>query len=183
MPPPKSHSFQQDLLFSEGVAPKRQVFDVLLDNIPGSKSVTRACVENDRSGVDYWVETTNCRHLAIDVKVRREDFAVHGSDDLALETWSVVENRTVGWTRNALKRADYILWLWADTGRWCMISFPQLCAVMQANWQEWRRQYKTAIQKTNEGNYHSECVYVPRKVVWLKVYERFSGVPRSAGVA
>jgi len=179
--PPREYSFKGNLLFSEGASATRQVSDILLKNVPGARNVTRACQENDKSGVDYWVECANGNHLAIDVKSRREDWAaraINPQDDLALETFSVTEKQKLGWTRDPVKRCDFILWIWMDTGRWCLICFPHLCAVMQDNWQRWRSDYRTAIQKTTGASeWHSECVYVPRKVVWSEIFRRFSGMP------
>ena len=40
------------------------------------------------------------------------------SQDIALETWSVIEKLKIGWTRDLNKRSDYVLWFWLDTKRW-----------------------------------------------------------------
>jgi hypothetical protein len=173
------YSFDERLLMSNGVSESRNVADILLAEIPGALNVHKAHETNDRSGTDWWVEQ-NGRHLSVDAKVREEDWlATHPKDDdLALETWSVVEKKVIGWTRNERKRSDYILWLWKDTGRWCLVPFPMLCKVMQRHWELWTKRYKTKQQFTPEGNYHSECVFVPRREVWAAIYRQYSGTPK-----
>ena len=89
----------------------------------------------------------------------------------------IKEKRVVGWTRDAKKRTDYVLWFWQDTKRWCLIPFPMLCGVFSDKWQEWASMYKTRKQYTPGRDYHSECVFVPRKEVWAAIYRKYSGVP------
>ena len=120
--------------------------------------------------------------LSVDTKVRKSDWAAThpDEDDLALESWSVVESRVIGWTRNEKKRTDYVLWFWKDTGRWCLLPFRFLCKVFQDNWEVWRDEHRTEKQFTPARNgraaYHSECVFVPRKEIWAEMYKHFSGM-------
>jgi hypothetical protein len=171
--------FDQQLLMSQGTAADADLLPLLLACIPGSLNAYKAAPANDRLGVDWWVEMPNARHLAIDVKVRAEDWAARHpeQDDLALETWSVVEANKVGWTRDPAKRCDYVLWLWQDTKRYCLLPFPMLCRVMQEHWQDWSQTYKTATQRTVDSGrtYHSECVFVPRHEIWRRVYNAYGG--------
>ena len=175
------YDFDERLAMSQG-ADKGSVSAILLANIPGANSVSKASVSNDKSGTDYWVEHCSGKHLSIDVKVREEDYSAkpNKQDDLALETWSVMEHNKVGWTRDSNKRSDYILWYWLDTGRWCLISFPYLCKVFQDNWTLWVKAYKTREQVTpNNGRpYRSQCVFVPRREVWAEIYRSFAGQPQ-----
>ncbi len=182
MPEPLRYEFNERLAFSDGVTIKADVQSILLAEIPGALCVERATEADDRSGVDWWVYREGTPTLSVDAKVRKQDWAAkterYRADDLALETWSVMERHIPGWTRNPLKQSDYILWLWCDTGRWCLIAFPLLCAVMQDKWQEWQVRFKRSQQFTpTGGGYHSECVFVPRREVWKEIYLRFSGVP------
>lgn len=171
---------QDQLVMSDGYAASKGVQAILLENVPSALQVQRAHTTNDRRGTDWWVECNQGQHLSVDCKIRAEDFAAKNpdSDDLALETWSVVEQQIVGWTRDHNKRTDYVLWHWQDTGRWALVPFPMLCAVFSRSWQHWSALYKTARQRTNRNNgshYHSECVFVPRRVIWASIYEQYSG--------
>ncbi len=164
---------------SNGVAATADVRIILLSEIPGAVNVHASAPANDKQGVDWWVELSSARHLAVDAKVREQDWAAThpGEDDLALETWSVVEQNIPGWTLDATKRCDYILWLWKQTGRFCLVPFPMLCKVFAANRVAWTSRYRTARQHTprSNGGYHSECVFVPRRELWAAIYRQYGG--------
>lgn len=176
---PREYRFGERLAMSCGHSTSVDVSRVLLDLIPGALQAHQAGKANDKAGVDWWVEMSSARHLAVDAKVRESDWrAKHpDKDDLALETWSVVESGKIGWTRDESKRCDFILWLWKDTGRHCLISFPMLCKAFQTHWQEWAIRYGTSRQRTPSvaGGYHSECVFVPRREIWKSIYDIFGG--------
>lgn len=182
-PTPREFNFDERLKSSDGYSENSRVESIILGNVTGALQVHRSHQENDRSGTDWWVECSCGRHLSVDCKVRDEDWKPRGQDDLALETWSVVEKNIVGWTRDEKKRCDYVLWLWKDTGRWCMIPFPMLCTVFRDKWTDWSARFKVSQQKTMraQSHYHSECVFVPRNEVWREIYNRFSGKEVSLG--
>ena len=176
---PLEYGFDEQLVFSQGVAENASVEAILLANLPGACQVIPAHQSNDMNGTDWWVETRSGSFLSVDAKIRRTDWSAKGADDLALESWSVVEKNVVGWTRNTKKRTDYVLWLWKDTGRWCLVPFQMLCLVFEGNWQEWAQRYKTSRQLTSRDgwrdSYHSECIFVPRREVWAEIYRHFGG--------
>lgn len=174
------YGFGDRLNMSEGVCVTADVKTILLGNIAGALNVVKAHEKNDRTGVDWWVELPGARWVGVDAKVREQDWAARGKDDLALETWSVVEKKVPGWTRSEDKTCDYILWLWKDTGRFCLIPFRMLCTVFQDQWRAWCDKYQVARQftRTGGGGYHSECVFVDRREVWAALYRRFAGDPQ-----
>lgn len=175
------YDFNEQLRYSSGVCHNATVDAILLREIPGDVEIRKADLKHDKKGTDWWVIRKCGRPLSVDAKVRRIDYAAlpptNREDDLALETFSVVESNVVGWTRDESKQTDYILWLWTDTGRWCLVPFVMLCSVFCRKWQDWKMQYKTRRQETpwNGTCYHSECVFVPRLVVWREIYNRFGG--------
>jgi len=158
---PKQYDFNEQLIWSAGFLGEG-IAAILQERIPGCYAVEQAGQQDDRNGTDYWAIRESLPPLSIDVKVRDVDWAKKGHDDLALETWSAVDSKP-GWTRNGAKRTDYILWFWQDTGRFFLCAFPALCAVFRKHWEEWSRQYRTAIQ--DSGSWKSECVFVPRDIV------------------
>jgi hypothetical protein len=174
--------FADSLAMSRGIASTANVESILLENIPGALSVEESKEDEDRNGVDWWVQTQTPKRIAVDAKVRTDDWSLRGQDDLAIETWSVIERRKIGWSRDPKKQTDYTLWLWTDTGRWCLVPFSMLCAITVDFWEGWIAIYKVRQQRTSmpDGQeYHSECVFVPRKVIWKEIYLRFSGVTES----
>lgn len=169
-------TFRDQMLMSDGVAASASVEEILLDAIPGATRVRRATQAEDRSGVDWWVDRGNGHAVAVDLKARATDpLVAHGADDLALEVWSVVAGgiRKRGWTLDANKRADYILWLWMDTGRWCLVPFAMLCTVFRESFGQWMEAYREWVQTSER--WQSSCIFVPRKIVWRAIYERFGG--------
>lgn len=180
---PREYGFDDMMVMSNGHIASVDVSNVLLKCIPGAVSVHKSASCNDRLGVDWWVERSNGTFSAVDAKIRERDWsACHpDDDDLAIETFSIVETQKAGWSRDETKRCDYVLWFWKDTGRYCIIPFPMLCKVSQKYWEQWREYYRVAQQRTpwREGkSYHSECVFVPRKEVWARICETFAGSVR-----
>lgn len=175
----REYAFDERLVMSNGHAASANVRDVLLGCIPGSRNVHKSSEDNDRIGVDWWVEMPGGQMLSVDAKVRSQDWAAThlDEDDLALETWSVIEKGKIGWTRDECKRCDYVLWLWTDTGRFCLMPFQMLCGVFKLRWRDWRNTYKVRQQSTpwSGGVYHSECVFVDRRVVWAEIYRQYGG--------
>lgn len=152
----------------------------LLKKIPLAVKVERANRDDDRRGIDYWATLQSGRVVGVDVKCRDKDWIKKGCDDVALEIWSVVEKKIVGWTRDTQKQTDYILFLWKDTGRCMLVDFPILCSIFMQRWETWHKAYQTAFQRTENSpssQWHSECVFVPRKVIWREIYLHYGGIP------
>lgn len=167
--------FKQALTISTGTSANQAIGDILLATIPGSTRAIQANSHNDRSGVDWWLEMQSGNFLAVDCKIREDDpLPRFGKDDLALETWSVVEKKVVGWTLDDAKRTDYVFWIWKDTGRWCVVPFLLLRKAFQFHRSEWIAKFQVSRQST-ERRYTSECVFVPRKVVWLAMASMAKG--------
>lgn len=168
------YGFHERMLFSDGHAPDvEKMLDSLKGLVPGCVGITKATKSEDRSGVDYWCEMSNGDRLGVDVKVRaRDPIQAFGKDDLAIETYSVIESDIPGWSRDERKRTHYILWYFKDSGRFCLVPFVLLCKATQLKWREWKRLYKVDKQHTPSFiSWHSECVFVPRRVVWRAIYE------------
>ena len=173
------YDFSEQLAMSQQATVNDRIARILLAEIPGAQKAVQASNRDDRKGTDWWVECGSGYRISVDAKVRKEDWAAKpcSCDDLALETWSDVERKVVGWTRDTSKRTDYILWFWLDTNRWCLMPFRLLCRVFTEFWQTWPNLHQTAQQDSVEdGNtWKSECVFVPRREVWLQIYIRFAG--------
>lgn len=184
----RTFTFQNQLIMSEeAINEQEDLPTYLLRHIPLAEKVERANREDDRRGIDYWVTLQSGRVIGVDVKCRENDWQSRGCDDVALEIWSVVEKQVIGWTRNTQKQTDYVLFLWKDTGRFLLLDFPVLCSIFIQHWETWRRIYQTAYQRTSEcpsrSGWHSQCVFVPRQVIWREIYLRFGGSLQSKRVS
>jgi hypothetical protein len=173
----RTFDFNNQLVMSTGTAANRTIGEILLETIPGSVRAIQALSVHDKQGVDWWLDMKSGERLAIDCKIRDDDpivrFGAH-CDDVALETWSVVEKKVGGWTLDETKKTDYIFWLWKDTGRWCVVPFLLLVKAFKAKKDEWIKVYRVARQNTN-GRYHSECVFVPVREMWAEIYRQSKG--------
>lgn len=158
---PNSFTFNGQFAYCEGVCDSHDISDILLVAVPGARAVQRASVESDRTGVDYWVTVVSGDRVAVDVKVRSVDpIKAFSSDDLALETWSAIGSKRVGWSRDPHKRTDYVLWYFEPTHRYALYPFLPLCRAFMRNWKRWSDEYRTQVQQSD--GWQSECVYVPR---------------------
>jgi hypothetical protein len=177
--------FDSQLGLSRGVTvgAAGNVAALLRGSVPAAVAVRPAVSAADRCGTDFWVDTRAGGTLSVDVKIMSRDRAhLRGGDNLILETWSVCERRVPGWTWDPDKRTDYICWIWRDTGRWCLVPFPLLFAVFRTNARAWVAAYPVRRQfteRTRGPGYTSECVLVPRAVVWAEIYRRFGGCPQN----
>jgi len=172
----KSVTFENKMRMSEGASNKKEIVDIILEHFPNAVSVERANSSDDRNGTDFWVTMQSGEKESVDVKVREEDWLKkNGKDDVALETWSVI-GKKIGWTRDVNKRTNWIFFLWKDTGRNMLVPFPMLCSIFVKNCEEWCKKYKPSIQNT-ENRWKSECIFVPRLVVWREIYNAFGGAP------
>jgi len=159
---------------------------VLAECFPDALGIHKAHSKNDMVGADYWIEMAHGRFIAVDCKVRAVDYATSGKPDLALETWANLEREKPGWTRDPGKLSDFILWLWTDTQRHCLVCYPMLRAVFSRRWQEWARRYRTARQKTQSESgaaYTSECLFISSRDLHRELFWAFGGVPGAQGKA
>lgn len=156
-------SFAQQMAMSNGVAESMDIEALLKSRIIGALGVRKATTADDKQGTDYFVDHVRGLPLSVDIKARDIDPVVtYKSDDLALETWSVV-GRKPGWSIDETKRTDFILWLFSPTRRFCLVSFPLLRMATKRFGPEWFKTYKHRRQ--DNYTYQSECMFVPRRVV------------------
>lgn len=194
----KEVGFMERLQWSKGHAPSEEhVMRIIANRIPACTRVEAAPEHLDRKGTDWLAHRDyGLPPLRLDLKARRDDCLDYGKDDLALETWSVIDitepepespvvrGRKIGWTRDPSKNTDFILFYWRSTGRFLLAPFPSLCFVFERMWHDWAVTYEIAKQETKDpryGHYYSQCVYVPRREVMLALLRWCD--PTRAGVS
>jgi hypothetical protein len=168
---------------SEGIGRGKDDQEFILSRFPNAVKAEKANSSDDRNGTDWWITMQSGEVESLDMKVRRKDYSVYGpsKDDVALELWSKL-NEKVGWTRDTSKRTNWIMWKWRDTKRYLLLPFPWLCSVFSDRWEEWYAKYDHPIQNstdkhTDEILWQSQCILVPRKVLWVAMYDTFGGNP------
>jgi len=173
------YGFIEQYRWSEGTQVYGGIHKLLLEHIPGAERIEKARKEDDKKGTDYWVYRKKVeRPLSVDVKSRRDDpILAFGEDDLALEIWSVVEAKKIGWTLDESKETDFILWFFRPTKRFVLVPFLQLLAVTTEHMPAWEKKYKVSEQSSDGKRWRSMCVFVPRKVVLDAIADRFHGNP------
>lgn len=176
--------FHKQLIMSNGTATNKSIGEILLEAIPGSMRAIQALSVHDRKGTDWLLDMRSGEWCRIDCKIREEDpkkkYGEH-CDDVALETWSVIEKKVIGWSLDDKKQTDYVFWLWKDTGRWCLVPFLLLVKAFRAKKDKWMKIYKVAQQKTEgpRSSYHSECVFVERVELFREIYRQSNGYSES----
>lgn len=174
--PENVYSFDKKLIASKGVIESCDVGEILRLRLPGCVKAVPTSSEVDRTGVDWLATLSSGRVVGVDVKIREKDCMRFGSDDVALETWSVVGSH-VGWTRDEAKVCEWVLWVWKDTGRFFLVPFLPLCSVFGQHWESWGSTYKRRTQRTTRDyrSWESECVFVPRTVIVDAISDWYGG--------
>ena len=168
------HDFRQKLAFSNGV---NMLSDVeRITHALGERciKVDKTDVSVDKTGIDYYAYLSDRARVNVDAK-RREAGASrwwkHGSPELAIETFSVVEPPKVGWTFNNASDVDYILYSFEpeDSNDYYFLPFQLLRKVAWENRHVWKAEYKELTQ-TSDG-WQSKCIFVPAYVVISAILE------------
>lgn len=184
-----SYDFAERLEFSRGIDCHFGIQRHLLDSIPGAEGMVRARSQDDRNGVDYWINRCNGRPLSLDFKHRSFDpIDRFGSDDICIETCSVYhgtprppfsdeQRYKIGWTLNEQKRTDLIVYTWPANGerrRFWIAYFPHLCAASQRHADDWTAAFGERV--TPNRGYVTLNVYVPRSDVEAAIRQLTEGV-------
>lgn len=185
-------TFEERLEASKAQRTDEYIKRILAHRIPTVTGIEIADTSDDKNGTDYWAIREWLPDLSIDVKFRWTDpIEKYGSDDIAIETWSVCKRNPdnwdkiasydkVGWCRDETKRTDYAMWFWTSTKRFFLVPFPPLCHVVSTCWEEWRTTRRIWIQDTEHkttGRYlwSSEHIYIPRSMLIERLEHWMSG--------
>ena len=171
------NDFNEKLKYSMG---SQQELDKYLIKkyIHGCTDVIKTDIDDDKSGVDYIAIDRGGATVRIDAKTRTpgsSKYWRHGEPELALERYSVVESKTIGWLfKESSNHPDYILFTFdkSDSNRFYVIPYQQLKVACMKYWKVWEKKYGIKTQANNE--YHSDALFVPASVVINAVAECMS---------
>lgn len=174
----EAHNFQRSKERSETPDAKAGIEKALHAQLPGLLAIHQAAKANDMAGIDYWLEFAGGIMRSVDVKMRSRDYEAEGKPGLALETWSNVDAKKVGWSRDPSKLCDYIMFYWLSSERSYLVDFRQLQPLFAREWQNWRGKYGPVIQPNDGRNpYHSECLFMPTRDLAAALYWEYTNAP------
>lgn len=173
-----------DEKFSYSLSAQQQ-FDMslLTRHIPNCASIRKTPPEMDKSGIDYVATLENGAEVYIDGKTRTPGasrYWKNGVPELALELWSVKEQRKKGWAISTACNVDYILFTFdkRDCDMYFFIPYQLLRKAFIKHGKAWCEEYPRKTQASNRLGiiWHSEAVFVPAPVVLRAVSECMYGV-------
>ena len=170
--------FYENLMFSIGDREKFDI-DLLKEYIPSCDKVEKTDIETDKTGTDYIATLKDGSSVTIDAKTRKKgakQYWEYGEPELALERYSVVEKKIVGWLfKDSDVHPDYILYTFdkSDTDKFFFIPYILLRKACAENGQVWKAKYKLKTQP-NFG-YTSDALFVPASVVINAVRDCMEG--------
>ncbi len=160
----------------------REQFDIeLLKSHIRCESVEKTDDETDKLGIDYIVTFKDGSKMTVDAKTRKPGAKRYWTDgpELALEQYSVVENKKIGWLfKRSETHPDYILYTFdkSDTDNFYIIPFVLLKKAAFINWSEWEKQFGIKKQPNSDFNgYTSSALFVPASIVLEAVAKQMTG--------
>lgn len=173
-----AHNFNNKLQCSKGVL-SESIEDTIKAMLPGCVDVDGASEDEDKNGIDYWAHLESGHSVAIDVKTRErgcKKFWQNGLPELALEVWSNVSRKTIGWTLDVSKKTEYVFYIFdqSDSNECFLIPFQLLRSAFKKNGRDWYNEFGSKIQKSTDANgntWQSEAIFVPAPVVLSAVFD------------
>lgn len=167
-------NFHADLAMSDTPEVVAAIKAACHAQFPELLTVTRAHKENDKLGADYTLEFPGYRHEALDVKIRKKDYSLHGDDRIAcLELVSNTTTGKIGWTLDPAKRTDWVLFYYIESGKRVFYHARELRAAVVAYLPQLRKIGKPSIQQT--GRYESTSLFVRHRDLGAAIYHHGQG--------
>lgn len=147
--------FQQDLAKSVAAEDNLAVQAAIRQCFPDCLKTHRAHQQNDRLGVDVWIERPMAVMTPVDLKIRSVDYGWWRNRrpmDAALE---LSFGDGPGWARRNTAAAQY-LFVCTDTGRSAAFNARELREALKWNLDAWSRRFKVIMTLTK--SWHGEPV-------------------------
>ena len=170
------NDFYEKLRYSLG---EQQTFDcnILKSHIPNCIEIKKTDTATDKTGIDYIAVLDGGAKIYIDAKTRTPGCSRywHGEPELAIEMWSVVEKKKVGWTFSKKTNVDYILYTFPkeDYSGYFFIPFQLLRSAAKHCYPEWKKRYPKYYQQNN--GYTSQAMFIPASVLIAEVQREMIG--------
>lgn len=142
----------------------------------------------DKAGCDFTVNLQHGVKCMIDHKHRdpgcsrfwKVDAMGVPIPELAPEIWSVVPGNglvgNVGWTLDDTKITHGVICTFhlSDTTAWYYLPFGPYKEVFKRRKDEWMTMYEAPHQSSNNGQWYSQCVFVPAHVIVEEVTKEYN---------
>lgn len=154
--------FHVDLARSQTPALYAAVWKAISKCFPEALALIPSHTENDKLGVDYWIEFAGGKMEALDVKIRSRDYFSTDNRTACLELIANTNSGKLGWPIDPTKRTDWILFYYADTGRYVLYHARELRAAVLAYLPHLKSVGKpfTTRTKSGSGSYDSTGIIV-----------------------
>jgi hypothetical protein len=173
----KVFNFAKQLAMSETDHVHELVERAVRQRLPELLNIHRAHAENDKQGIDFWLEFPNGCMEKLDVKIRAKDYATpEEPENICLEIVANTTTNKPGWTKDMTKLTDWVLFLWLDTGRSDLVHARQLRSAANGNMPSWQATKRTSAQvtETRTGSYASTSLFVSSHDIWAAIFRLFS---------
>lgn len=169
----KATSFNADLARSQRPEVDAVIRQAIKAQFPEVLAIHAAHSENDKIGVDYWLEFENGAMEALDVKVREKDYAIHGDDRTAcLELVANTRSGKAGWTVDTAKRTNWIMFFYVETRKAFTYQARELRSAVIAGLDVLKKTGKAG--RTQTGGYLSEYLFVSHRELGAAIYRNGS---------
>ena len=159
---------------------EQQTFDcnILKSHIPNCIAIKKTDTATDKTGIDYIAELDGGAKIYIDAKTRTPGCSRYwrGEPELAIEMWSVVEKKKVGWTFSKKTNVDYILYTFPkeDYSGYFLFRFSFCVQLRNVVISNGKRDIQSIINKIMDIH-HKLCLFLP--VFSLRKYnEKWSAI-------
>lgn len=180
----KTFDFHQQKAMSERPKIYAAVREAVRKQFPDVLAIHKAHVENDKRGIDYWLEFAGGKMETLDVKIREKDWALRGDkDNICLELASDEGRGKPGWSLDETKLTDWVLFYWEESGHAEIYPARMVRGALQAKRKEWESTKKTAgqVTRTDMREYMSRSIFVSGRDIWRAMFERYAlGKPNDA---
>lgn len=168
-----ARNFNDDLTATQAPEIDAAIRLAIKERYPEVRAIVQACPQNDKLGIDYWLEYQNGTMQTLDAKIRELDYSKRGDDRIAcIELMANTRKQKLGWSIDPSKRTDIVLFYYIETGAAYFYPARELRAAIIASLDLLKRDGKPATQKTESyGNtYSSESLFVSHAELWRAIY-------------
>ncbi len=160
----KITDFHVDLARSQTPALYAAYWGAVNKRFPEADAITTADIDDDKKGTDYWIDFANGKRESLDVKFRAVDWLYKDKQHRTAFIELVANTATgkLGWSIDLMKQTDWVMFYYADTGRFVFYNARELRAAVIAYlpYLQSVGKAETTTTKSYNGSYGSSGLIV-----------------------